>query len=78
MVRSDLCQQIIIMPRAFLEFVSERALDRGSNELSSHSLLGHRIKAMMEVPEEARGKLYSTINKCLDDGTIWSKVLLRT
>ena len=65
---------------AFLEFVSERAL--GSNELSSHSLLGHRVKAF-EITGEGRGfydlpmteelcaKLFSTMNKCIDDGTIW-------
>merc|ERR1711865_1278916 len=34
------------------------------------------MKSVMEVPESARGKLCSTMNKCLDDGTTWSKDLM--
>ena len=57
--------------------------------MSSHSLLGHRMKCMMEAVKDPEmnkclddhgttlgGKMISTINKCLDDGTTWSMDLL--
>ena len=42
--------------------------------MNSHSLLRHRIKAMMQ--SDKRAKLFSSTNKCLDDGILWSKDML--